>query len=40
MIVAYACYLNVYVCVNFEDEIMLREEEFNTRVNLNFSKKK
>ena len=36
MIVVYACDLNVYVCVNFGDEIMLREEECKTRVNLNF----
>ena len=28
----------VFVCVNFEDEILLRGEECKTRVNLNFSK--
>ena len=39
MTVAYACNLNVYVCVNFEDEILLRGEECKTRVNLNFSEK-
>ena len=39
MNVAYACDLNVYVCLNFEDEIMLRREECKTRVNLNFSEK-
>ena len=27
MTIAYACDLNVYVCVNFGDEIMLRGEE-------------
>ena len=27
MTVSYACNLNVYVCVNFEDEILLRGEE-------------
>ena len=36
MTVAYACDLNVYVCVNFRDEILLRGEECKTRVNLNF----
>ena len=36
MTVAYACDLNVYVCVNFGDKILLREEECKTRVNLNF----
>ena len=36
MIVAYACDLNVYVCVNFGDEILLKGEECKTRVNLNF----
>ena len=40
MIVAYACDLNVYVCVNFGDEILLRAEECQTQVNLNFSEKK
>ena len=39
MTVAYACDLNVYVCVNFGDEILLRGEECKTRVNLNFSEK-
>ena len=39
MNVAYACDLNVYVFLNFEDEIMLRGEECKTRVNLNFSEK-
>ena len=39
MIVAYACDLNVYVCVNFGDKILLRVEECKTRVNLNFSEK-
>ena len=36
MTVVYACKLNVYVCVNFGDEILLRGEECKTRVNLNF----
>ena len=36
MTVAYACDLNVYVCVNFRDEIMLRWQECKTWVNLNF----
>ena len=39
MTVAYACDLNVYVCANFGDKILLREEEFKTRENLNFSEK-
>ena len=39
MIVAYAWNLNVYVCVNFGDEIILRGEECKTLVNLNFSEK-
>ena len=39
MTVAYACDLNVYMCVNFGDEILLRGEECKTRVNLNFSEK-
>ena len=39
MIVACACDLNVYVCVNFGDEILLRGEECKTRVNLNFLEK-
>ena len=39
MTVAYGCDLNVYVCVNFEDEIMLRGEECKTRVNLKFFEK-
>ena len=38
MTVAYTCDLNVYVCVNFRDEILLRGEECKTRVNLKFSK--
>ena len=40
MTVAYACDLNVYVCVNFGDEILLRVEECKNWVNLNFFKKK
>ena len=36
MTVTYACDLNVYVCVNFGDEILLIGEECKTRVNLNF----
>ena len=40
MIVAYACELNVYVCVNFGDEILLREGECKTHENFNFLKKK
>ena len=39
MTVAYACDLNVYVCVNFGEESLLRGEECKTRVNLNISKK-
>ena len=39
MDVAYACELNVYVCVNFRDEILLRGEECKTRINLYFSEK-
>ena len=39
MTIAYACELNVYVCVNFGDEILLRGEECKTRVNLKFFKK-
>ena len=39
MIVACACDLYVLVCVNFEDEILLRREECKTQVNLNFFKK-
>ena len=35
MTAAYAWDLNVYVCVDFKDEILLREEECKTRVNLN-----
>ena len=30
MTVAYACDLNVYVCVNFMDKILLRGEECKT----------
>ena len=40
MTIAYACDLNVYVCVNFRDEILLRGEQCKTRVNLNFFEKK
>ena len=38
----YCIYMSlcVLVCVNFEDEIMLREEECKTRENRNFFKKK
>ena len=44
MTVAYACDLNVYVCVNFGDKIMFwggggGVEECKNQVNLNFSKK-
>ena len=39
MTIAYACELNVYVCSNFGDEILLRGEECKTWVNLNFFKK-
>ena len=39
MTVAYACALNVYVCVNFGDEIMLRGEECKTLENFNFFEK-
>ena len=39
MTVTYACDMNVYVCVNFGDKILLRVEECKTRINLNFSKK-
>ena len=38
MTVAYACDLNVYVCVNFGDEILLRGEECKTREDFNFLK--
>ena len=38
MTVSYACDMNMYMCVNFEEEIMLRGKECRTRVNLNFSK--
>ena len=30
---------NVYVCVNFRDEILLKGEECKTQVNLNFFEK-
>ena len=30
---------NVYLCMNFEDEILFRGEECKTQVNLNFSEK-
>ena len=40
MSVAYACDLNVYVCVNFGDEILLREEECKTQENLKFFEKR
>ena len=40
MTVAYVYDLNVYVCVNFGDEILLRGEECKTRVNLIFFKKR
>ena len=33
------CDLNVYVCVNFGDEILLRGKEYKTQVNLKFFKK-
>ena len=39
MTVVYTCDLNVYVCVNFGDKILLRGEECKTRVNFNFSEK-
>ena len=39
MTIAYACDLNVYVCINFGDEILLRGEECKARVNLKFSEK-
>ena len=39
MTVAYACDLNVYVCVNFEDEILLKGEECKIRVNLKLLEK-
>ena len=39
MTIAYACDLYVYVCVNFEDEILLRGEECKTLVNLKFFEK-
>ena len=39
MTISYACDLNVYVCVNFGDEILFRGEECKTQINLNFSKK-
>ena len=38
MTIAYAFDLNVYVCVNFKDEILLMGEDCKTRVNLNFFK--
>ena len=39
MTVVYTCDLNVYVCLNFSDEILLRGVECNTRENLNFFEK-
>ena len=39
MIVPYACILNVYACVNFEDEIILRGKECKTQVKYNFYEK-
>ena len=36
MTASYASKLNVYVCVNFGDEILLRGEECKTLVNLKF----
>ena len=39
MTVAYACNLNVYVCVNFRDEILISGEECKTRENFYFSEK-
>ena len=39
MIVVYACDLNVYVCVNSRDEILLKGEECKTWENFNFSEK-
>ena len=39
MIVAYACELNVYVCVNFGDKILLRGEKYKTREKICFSEK-
>ena len=38
MTVAYACDLNVYMCVNFGNKIMLKGEECKTRVNLKIFK--
>ena len=40
MTVAYAYDLNVYACVNFGDENLLRREECKTRVDLKFSEKR
>ena len=37
MTIAYACDLNVYVCVNFGDKILLRGEECKTWEKFNFS---
>ena len=39
MTIAYACDLNVYMCVNFGDEIFLMGEECITQINLNFFRK-
>ena len=39
MTIAYACKLNVYVCMNFGDEILLRGGEWKTWEKLNFSEK-
>ena len=38
MTIAYACKLNVYVCVNFGDEILLRGENVKPRKNRIFLK--
>ena len=39
MNVSYACDLNVYSCVNFEEEILLRGEECKTREKFYFYEK-
>ena len=39
MTVTYACDLNVYVCVNFGDKILLRGEECKTQEKFYFSEK-
>ena len=38
MTVAYACKLNMYMCVNFKDEIILRGENVKPEKNQNFLK--